>query len=247
MQEYSSKVWGFWGTLLFGVVIFVALSVGQLIPLYIYMLFGEQAITSNSMLRLADSMETDALLLSISAIGSAFFVLPIVFGIAKLKRGSVLKEYFDVRLFSWKTFLIWFVVMLLYMVFETYAMRAMGVDETPSFMLNIEFPSILSIALLLFAVTIVAPLIEESIFRGFLLKGFMNSFLGVYGAIVLTSALWAVIHFQYEFAYVFLIFIAGLIFGYARVKSNSILLPMVMHFFMNLVAALGLFYEKGMI
>jgi len=62
-----------------------------------------------------------------------------------------------------------------------------------------------------------------------------------------TSLLWAMLHMQYELAYVAVIFVVGLVFGYARLKTNSILTPLMMHFVMNLVATVGLFFEKGMV
>jgi len=247
MREHSTNVWGLVGTFFWGILIAVFLGVGQIFPLYIYMLLGEVPVTVDSFLNFIDSVESDAFLLSISVIGSALIVLPLVFGIAKLKKGSILKEYFALRLFSWKTFGVWLGILILLLIFESYAIEALGAKETPSFMTNIEYPTVSSIWLLVFAVTLMAPLIEEVVFRGFLLKGFSNSFMGIYGAIILTSALWAVIHLQYELAYVSVIFVVGLVFGYARVKTNSIFVPMMMHFFMNLVAMMGLFYEKGMV
>jgi len=129
----------------------------------------------------------------------------------------------------------------------TYALHLLGVEETPSFMKNIEYPNQISIWLLVFSVMFMAPLIEEIVFRGFLLKGFSNSFLGIYGAIVVTSLLWAMVHLQYTIEYMLVIFAIGLVFGYAKIKTQSLFVPMSMHMLMNGLAALGLFMEKGVI
>ena len=243
----SSKIWGFWGTFLWGIVIGGLLFLGQLIPLVIYMIIIGETITLENFFLFAQKVETDAFLLSVSVIGSALIVVPLVFGIAKLKKGSVLKEYFDLRAYSWKTFWIWMGVLLLLLVFEGFALEAMGVEQTPNFMLNIKFPNKFSIYLLLFSVMFMAPLIEEVVFRGFLLKGFSKTFMGAEGAVALTSLLWAVMHLQYEFAYVAVIFMIGLVFGYARIKTGSLFVPMTMHMVMNGIASLGLFFEKGVI
>ena len=243
---YSSKIWGFWGTLLWGAVIGVFLFLGQLIPLLIYMKAIGESISFENLVLFSQKVETDAFLLSVSVIGSALIVVPLVFGIAKLKRGSVLKEYFDLRGYSWRTFWRWMGVLLLLLIFEGFALEAMGVEQTPNFMLNIEYPNRLSIYLLLFSVMFMAPLIEEVVFRGFLLKGFSKTFMGAEGAVALTSLLWAVMHLQYEFAYVAVIFMIGLVFGYARIKTGSLFVPMTMHMVMNGIASLGLFFEKGM-
>ena len=136
-------------------------------------------------------------------------------------------------------------VLALLLVVEGVALDLMGVEQTPSFMMNIEFPTKFSIYLLVFSVMFMAPLIEEVVFRGFLLKGFSETFMGAEGAVALTSLLWAIMHFQYEFAYVAVIFMIGLVFGYARIKTGSLFVPMTMHMVMNGVASLGLFLEKG--
>ena len=243
----SSKIWGFWGTLLWGVVIGVFLFLGQIIPLLIYMKVTGEVISVENLILFSQKVERDAYLLSISVIGSAFIVVPLVFGIAKLKRGSVLKEYFDLRGYSWRTFWRWMGVLVVLLIVEGVALEAMGVKQTPSFMLNIEYPNTFSIYLLLFSVMFIAPLIEEVVFRGFLLKGFSKTFMGAEGAVALTSLLWAVMHLQYEFAYVAVIFMIGLVFGYARIKTQSLFVPMTMHMVMNGIASLGLFFEKGVV
>jgi len=243
----SSKIWGFWGTLLWGVVIGVFLFLGQIIPLLIYMKVTGEVISVENLILFSQKVERDAYLLSVSVIGSAFIVVPLVFGIAKLKRGSVLKEYFDLRGYSWRTFWRWMGVLVVLLIVEGVALEAMGVKQTPSFMLNIEYPNTFSIYLLLFSVMFIAPLIEEVVFRGFLLKGFSKTFMGAEGAVALTSLLWAVMHLQYEFAYVAVIFMIGLVFGYARIKTQSLFVPMTMHMVMNGIASLGLFFEKGVV
>jgi membrane protease YdiL (CAAX protease family) len=50
----------------------------------------------------------------------------------------------------------------------------------------------------LIALCIVAPVTEEFLVRGFLFRGWSQSFLGPVGAIALTSAAWAAVHTQYN-------------------------------------------------
>ena len=243
----SSNIWGFWGTLLWGVVIGLVLFLGQLLPLVGYMFVTGVEFTLDTFLEFMQGVEKDALLLSVSVIGSAIIVIPIILGIAKLKKGSKLKDYFDLNAYSWKTFWIWMGILVLLLIFETYALQLLGVEETPSFMKNIEYPTTSSIWLLVFSVMFMAPLIEEVVFRGFLLKGFANSFMGTSGAIVITSLLWALLHLQYTIEYMFVIFVVGLVFGYAKIQTKSLFVPMTMHMVMNGLAAVGLFIEKGVV
>jgi len=118
VEMNRSNIWGFWGTLLWGIVIGLVLFLGQLLPLLGYMLFTGIEFSLDSFVEFTQSVEKDAMLLSISVIGSAIIVVPIVFGIAKLKKGAVLKEYFDFNAYSWKTFWIWMgILILLHMLF----------------------------------------------------------------------------------------------------------------------------------
>ena len=90
--------------------------------------------------------------------------------------------------------------------------------------------------LLWLSTVVVAPVTEELFFRGFLHRGWAPSWLGVSGTIVVTAALWAVLHQQYNILGLLFIFVAGLILGWMRQRSGSTLLPMVLHTANNLLA-----------
>ncbi|MGJ5207975.1 CPBP family intramembrane glutamic endopeptidase [Bradyrhizobium sp. HKCCYLR20261] len=85
--------------------------------------------------------------------------------------------------------------------------------------------------LFLFLVTVCigAPILEEFLVRGFMLRGWSESFLRPGGAIVLTSAFWAICHVQYDWFGMFEIFVIGLLLGYCRVRSGSTWLTVVAH------------------
>ena len=83
-----------------------------------------------------------------------------------------------------------------------------------------------------------APLYEEVVFRGFMFKGIQHSKAGPAWAIIITSFVWAAIHVQYEIYYVAIIFLFGLLLGYVRLKSHSLLLPIGLHALMNFAATI---------
>jgi membrane protease YdiL (CAAX protease family) len=93
-----------------------------------------------------------------------------------------------------------------------------------------------ALILLLIAVAVAAPIGEEIIFRGFLFRGWSVSPLGVTGTILLTSAIWAGIHLQYDWYGLVQVFCLGLLFGWVRTRSGSILLTMMMHAMCNVAA-----------
>jgi CAAX protease family protein len=78
------------------------------------------------------------------------------------------------------------------------------------------------------------PLMEEFVFRGFMFRGWSESFLGPIGAIVLTSALFGIYHVQYDWLGRFWIFLVGLVLCTLRWRSNSTLLTVVAHSAVNI-------------
>jgi uncharacterized protein len=89
---------------------------------------------------------------------------------------------------------------------------------------------------------IAAPIMEEFVVRGFMFRGWSQSFLGPIGSIVVTSVLWAMIHTQYDWFERFWIFASGLALGHFRWRSNSTWLTVMVHSAINIVVffAMGL-------
>jgi membrane protease YdiL (CAAX protease family) len=76
---------------------------------------------------------------------------------------------------------------------------------------------------------IAGPLMEEFVVRGFLFRGWSESFLGPVGAIILTSAVWALNHTQYDWFGRSIIFAFGLVLGHLRWTSKSTWTAVVAH------------------
>lgn len=86
--------------------------------------------------------------------------------------------------------------------------------------------------LLIVVIVLVAPLYEELVFRGLLWSAIAEQFdrrRGIIIASVVTSLIFAFIHQQYQLYEMGAIAVLALIFCYVRVKSSSILLPMLLH------------------
>ena len=113
-----------------------------------------------------------------------------------------------------------------------------GCPVTPAFVLDIyrSARETGTLVLLAIALGVVAPLVEETIFRGFLLPGLARSVLGATGALLFTSLSWALLHVQYQPFYLVQIVILGVVFGWLRLKSNSTLLTIMLHGLLNLAA-----------
>jgi membrane protease YdiL (CAAX protease family) len=88
--------------------------------------------------------------------------------------------------------------------------------------------------ILLIGGCIAAPVMEEFVLRGFMFRGWSQSFLGPVKSIVLTSVLWGMMHTQYDWTGRFSIFITGLALGYFRWRSNSTWLTVMVHSTINI-------------
>ncbi len=88
--------------------------------------------------------------------------------------------------------------------------------------------------LLLVAVTVFIPITEESLFRGFLFRGWLRSPHQAWPVIVFTAGLFAVIHVQYDWFLIAQVFAFGVLFGWIRWATGSTILTMLLHALVNL-------------
>ncbi|MCL4766926.1 MAG: CPBP family intramembrane metalloprotease [Hyphomicrobiaceae bacterium] len=94
----------------------------------------------------------------------------------------------------------------------------------------------------LFALVIVvgAPLSEEILFRGFLQSALAQTRLGYFGAALLTTLAWTVLHAGYSGLGLLEVFIAGLFFSWLLWRTGNLWVPLVCHAFYNGVVLLAL-------
>ena len=96
------------------------------------------------------------------------------------------------------------------------------------------------LSITLIAVMMVAPLWEELVFRGFLYRGLAASRLGVVGAIVITSLVWAALHLDRTWIGMAELFCCGLVWGWLRWRTGSTAVTMTVHFLNNSIAGVAL-------
>ena len=76
-------------------------------------------------------------------------------------------------------------------------------------------------------------LFYEVLIRGFLYRGWAASRLGPIGAVVLTSAVWTILHTQYDWLVLSQIFCIGLLLGAIRRRGGSTTSTMILHAIQN--------------
>jgi membrane protease YdiL (CAAX protease family) len=87
--------------------------------------------------------------------------------------------------------------------------------------------------LLWLAVVVATPVGEETLFRGFLFRGWLRSPRDTWPVILLTAFLWSIVHVQYDWFVIAQVFCFGVLLGWLRWATGSALLTMLLHALIN--------------
>ena len=232
--QNNPPVWGAVTTLLWSVLIAIVFVVVQVFMTGIYILvtFGDPGDKIRAVLR---DLHFDGAFLSLCTFATLLVCTPLILGIAKLKRGSKLKDYLGLRWPPLKQVLRWSLITLGVCLLADGISLLLWRPLVPEFMLK-AYGSASPRWVLWLALVIAAPIFEEICFRGFMFKGLAASRLRWFGATVITSVLWAVIHQQYDWFLISVVFGLGLVLGTARAMTHSTLLTIWLHSLVNALA-----------
>ena len=93
------------------------------------------------------------------------------------------------------------------------------------------------------AVVVVAPIGEETLFRGFLFRGWQRSSGDAWIAIGTTAFLWAIVHVQYDSLVIGEILLAGLVLGWVRWRTRSTISTILLHSLLNAVGMAETYFQ----
>ena len=91
----------------------------------------------------------------------------------------------------------------------------------------------LSLLWLWLAVVVATPIGEETLFRGFLFRGWLPSPRDAWPVIVITALLFALVHVQYDWYVIGQVFAFGVLLGWMRWVTHSTLLTILLHGLIN--------------
>jgi uncharacterized protein len=89
------------------------------------------------------------------------------------------------------------------------------------------------------AIVVAAPIGEELLFRGFLLRGFIRAPRDAIPSIVLTSIIWSLLHLGYGWSKIPVAFAFSLLLGWIRWSTRSTTITILLHMMTNLLAFMG--------
>jgi membrane protease YdiL (CAAX protease family) len=235
--ERKPRVWQFWGTALWGLFVFAAMILGQLAVVGWLVLRQGWPVSINDAMIKAVTAASGGSALAWSVIMGLPAVVAAVWLPVYLSR-TPFTDYLALRLTSWKNLLIGIVLMIVVVMGWDMISRLTGRDVQPGFMGDVVKSAEQDGALwlLVIALCVAAPITEEFFARGFLYRGWSESFLRVPGAILLSSLVWTSLHLQYDLFFLGEVFSIGLVLGYMRYRSQSIWLTILLHGLNNLAA-----------
>lgn len=225
------RTWYFFGSSVVVLLAYAALNLGHFIAIVLELVRrGNPAMPQAELLRLAHDGGT----LAWGTIAACPFVLAVLWAAIRIARRRF-AEYLALRLPRRGELVPALAITLSFLLAWDLLSYLTG-QVTPAYVINIYRTARDAglLWLLLIAFCVAAPVTEEFAVRGALFRGWSQSFLGPIGAIILTSAIWAMMHWQYSWYYLLQVFCAGLMFGHFRNRSGSTWLTVAMHGVFNL-------------
>src|SRR5580704_2581102 len=204
------RIWKFWGTALWGLFVFAAMFVGQIAVVAWFVLQQDGPINVAA----ATYVLGSGLTISLSVIMGLPAVVAALWIAIRLSR-TPFADYLALRGTTWTNLLIGVVALVVLVMGWDLLSRATGRDATPGFMIDVLKSARTDGALwlLVIAFCIAAPVTEELFARGFLYRGWSESFLGPGGGILLSSMVWTALHLQYDWYFFGEMFSIGLLLG----------------------------------
>lgn len=205
--------------------------------------FTAYIILSSLMELLPDKPEIQLIVMFIPPVG--LIILP-VFIYSYLKRFNI-KETFYLRIPRLSVYLMSILVIisgliivgainsLLTPLFKPYELPIKELEQ--HFVLLANY----NIYWLLLGTTLTPAICEELLFRGFILRGFINS-VGKTKALIITALLFGIMHFILP--RIIMTALLGMLFGVLLILTNSIIIPITGHFINNAMAILILLKHK---
>lgn len=236
-ETSAPRVWKFWGTAFWGFVVFAAMFVGQLAVVVWFLLRQDGPINLDTFGDVVTAVVGNGLTISLSVITGLPAVAAALWVAIRIKRASF-ADYLGLRSFSWANLGIGVVALFVLVMAWDALSRATGREVEPGFMGEVLKTARADNALwlLVIAFCVAAPITEELFARGFLYRGWSESFLRVPGAIILSSLIWTGMHLQYNWYFLGEVFSIGVLLGYLRYRSKSTWLTIILHGLNNLGA-----------
>jgi membrane protease YdiL (CAAX protease family) len=223
------RVYGFWATSGLTISMLVLLMALQMLPVA----FCAVTATPTSVLA---PLQFNGLLLSLGMIVSMPWVMAAIVLLASSRPGLSAREYLGFKRFDLLSLAGWFFAAVCVVLGMEVVGRMLGASPLTEFSKQI-FLTAGWLPLLWFAIVLLPPIFEEVLFRGFMFRGISESPIGNWGAVLITTILWTLLHVgQYGPVPLLQLFMLGIVLGLSRARTGSVIPAIIIHFANNLAA-----------
>jgi membrane protease YdiL (CAAX protease family) len=227
------KVWGLAATLGFAVLAF---GLGQAV--------GIGAMTAAGFDPLRVGYDGTAVAISV-LVGNPVQVITLV--LAVRLTGEDTLAYFGLNVPRWRDVAIAVAGLAIVIGLADALTVVLGRDLVPPFQIEVQRSAQTSGTLiwLWLAVVVVAPVGEELLFRGFLFRGFVREPRDVLPGILVIALIWSLLHIEYDWFGISVVFAVGVLLGYVRHYSGSTTLVILLHMLLNVESMLETVFAVG--
>lgn len=233
---FSGFIWLFWG---FGLIVACQIAAAILLAVVEAVQTGikpdEAAI---------QRLFEDGDLIGIAFPVAMVIVVALIALVIKFRRKRAIVEYLALRPQPIGVLIRWLGLAALLLLASYISGVVFNRPDVPEWMAT-AFATVDYKYLFLFGLAVCGPVLEEVLFRGYILRASLESKLHPSAAILLVSALWALTHLQYDLYDMFWIFVLGILLAYSRVRTESLYPAITIHCAWNFVAYIGLEYQLG--
>ena len=219
------KPWGRWATLGLGLI---ALFGGQMVALIVLIRWYGLSLTRWS------DLVIDGVLVTVS-VCIATTVQVALLALMARQTGAGAAVYLGLTLPRKRDLVLGIIAVAIFTAAADGISRILGYNLVTQFQLDIYRTASAAgwLPWLLLTLVVVAPIGEETLFRGFLFRGWHRSPRDTWAVIIATALLWALTHVQYNPYFMAQVFVIGLVLGWFRWKSGSTILTMLLHGLVN--------------
>lgn len=245
--KQNTGLWGGWPTFGLGLAILAIYLFAQTLVTIVFLIrrliSDSGQINTESILKLATNGNLLSIVTLVSTIlGTGFIILFI-----KIHKGASIRDYLGLKSISKKTFLVLLAIIIGLFALSYVLDLVLQIPQDTGFTVD-ALKTTSCPVLLWISVVVLAPLFEESFFRGFVFVGLKQTRIGAIGTIALTSAVWAMLHIQYNIYGMGTILVLGIVFGIVRLKTGSLWSTLFLHSIWNTIAMVSTtLYINGVI
>ena len=229
--------WGLGATIAMTAFIAIIFFFLQFVVASLWARLAGHVLSRDEVDKLLSAGANNGTLIAIASIVSTIACSALVVAVVKLKQGSDVREYLSLKTVPMRTVLRWVLPLAVVLVLFDVLSVSLGRPIVPEFM-QVAYATADPVWLLWAALVVAAPVFEEVFIRGFVLKGLQATFLRPAGAVLVTAALWTVMHTQYDAYNLVFTFLLGVMFATARIATDSLLVPLALHMLTNLGATI---------